>query len=75
MKITIITKDDLKITYKGVLKYGFNNDVISISHTFGEYSAAYVDKYNFRDIKGLIINTKTKRSKDEDKRSKDGDKR
>jgi hypothetical protein len=66
MKITIITKDDLEITYKGVLKYGFNNDVISISHTFGEYSAAYTDHYKFRDIKGLIINTK--RAKDEDKR-------
>jgi len=66
MKITIITKDDLRITYKGVLKYEFNNDVISISHTFGEYSAAYTDHYKFRDLKGLIINTK--RTKDADKR-------
>ena len=64
MKITIITKDDLKITYKGVLKYGFNNDVISISHTFGEYSAAYTDNYKFRDLKGIIITSK---------RAKDGD--
>lgn len=66
MKITIITKGDLKITYKGVLKYGFNNDVISISHTFDEYSAAYTDYYKFKDLKGLIINTK--RAKDADKR-------
>lgn len=68
MKITIITKDDLRITYKGILKYEFYDGVISISHTFGEYFAAYVDKYNFRDIKGLIINTKIKRSEDADKR-------
>ena len=66
MKITIITKDDIRITYKGILKYGFNNDVISISHTFGEYSAAYTDNYKFKDLKGLIINTK--RYKDADKR-------
>ena len=64
MKITIITKDDLMIIYKGVLKYGFNNDVISISHTFGEYSAAYTDNYKFRDLKGIIITSK---------RAKDGD--
>lgn len=66
MKITIITKDDLRITYKGVIKYGFNNDVISISHTFGEYSAAYTDHYKFRDLKGIIIHSK--RTKDADKR-------
>lgn len=66
MKITIITKDDLRITYKGVLKYGFNNGFISISHTFGEYSAAYTDNYNFSELKGFIINTK--RAKDADKR-------
>ena len=66
MKITVITKDNLRITYKGILKYGFCDGVISISHTFGEYYAAYVDKYNFKDIKGLIINTK--RAEDADKR-------
>lgn len=55
MKITIITKDNLRITYKGVLKYRFNNDIISISHTFGEYSAAYTDNYKFKDIAGIII--------------------
>lgn len=66
MKITIVTKDDLRITYKGVLKYGFNNDVISISHTFGEYFAAYTDNYKFRDLKGIIIHTKSKRAKDAD---------
>ena len=66
MKITVITKDNLRITYKGVLKYGFNNDVISISHTFGEYCAAYTDHYKFRDLKGIIITSK--RSEDADKR-------
>ena len=62
MKITIITKDDLRITYKGDVNYSFKHDIIEIHHTSGEY----LDSYKFKDLKGLIINTK--RAKYADKR-------
>lgn len=62
MKITVITKDNLRITYKGVVNYSFNHDIIEIHHTSGDY----LDNYKFKDLKGLIINTK--RAKDADQR-------
>lgn len=69
MKITIITKDDLRITYKGDVNYSFKHDIIEINYNIIEIhhtSGEYLDSYKFKDLKGIIINTK--RAKDADKR-------
>lgn len=62
MKITIVTKDNLRITYKRVVSYKFDKDDIIIIHTMGPLSAGYADHYKFKDIAGIIIKGKAHES-------------
>ena len=62
LSISILTKNDLKITYKNIISYCFEGNKIKIVVT-GEVTPTYIkpniiDYYIFDDIKGIIIKKK-----------------
>ena len=59
--VTILTKNDIKITYKNVDHYSVENDdifMISVCEPDSDCNFFIHDRYKFKDIKGIIIKKK-----------------
>ena len=60
LTVTILTKNNIKITYKNIDHYTIENDtvlMISVREPDGNYGYIH-DRYDIKDITGIIIKKK-----------------